>query len=76
MMKTRNQHKKSRYEAWSKILSTDWFVQILPVISYLMAGDLTNLDSAICNHTDRKCWLHNLSNVGWIIIIVTVIALV
>ena len=59
-MKTRNQRKRIRYEVWSNLLSSDWFVPML--FRYLKIYDKANLDSAICNHRDRKNWLDNLRN--------------
>ena len=45
-----NYYKQTKYEAWIKLISADWFSIFL---TYLDVKDVVRLDSAFTNHKDR-----------------------
>ena len=58
-MADHTQMKKNRGDSWRTLLHSEWFISHL--LSYLWIHDVAKLDSAICNHADRKYWLDHLN---------------
>ena len=51
--------KKNRGDVWRTLIHSEWFV--IQLVSYIWIRDVVELDSAICNHEDRRLWLERLS---------------
>ena len=54
---TRSQMKRIRCEHWIHLLCLEWFNCWL---DYLSLREIAQLDSAFCNHSDRRKWLDSL----------------
>ena len=51
---TRSQMKRKRFGLFVHLISSEWFIYFL---DYLYIDEITQFDSAFCNHTDRCKWL-------------------
>ena len=54
---TRSHIKRIRCERWIHLLCLEWFSCWL---DYLSLKEIAQLDSAFCNHSDRRKWLYSL----------------